>query len=70
MIFVALVGGAGRIMGAPIGAIAFVALLYSTSGYAGWSLLVEGLATIAVWLLLPRGIWGEIASRLKLEAPV
>ena len=70
LIFVAVIGGMGRIMGAPIGSIAFVALSYATSGYAGWSLLLEGLITIAVWLALPRGIWGEIASRLKLRPPI
>ncbi len=69
-IFVAVMGGIGRIFGAPVGSIIFMGLLYATSGYAGWSLLLEGASTIAMWLLVPRGIWGEIASRLGLEHPL
>ncbi|HEU16481.1 MAG TPA: branched-chain amino acid ABC transporter permease [Nitrososphaeria archaeon] len=69
-IFIAVIGGMGRIFGAPIGSLAFIGLLYATSAYAGWSLLLEGVIAIAVWFLMPRGIWGEIASRLKLGRPL
>lgn len=69
LIFIAVMGGMGRIAGAPIGSLIFVGLLYATSAYPGLGLLLEGAVTIAIWLLVPRGVWGEIAARIGLRPP-
>ncbi|MGC8969250.1 MAG: branched-chain amino acid ABC transporter permease [Conexivisphaera sp.] len=69
MIFIAVIGGMGRVFGASVGSLIFVGLTYATSAYAGWSPLLEGLMTIVAWLILPRGVWGEVASRIGLRPP-
>lgn len=67
MLFMVLVGGIGRFEGAILGAILFF-LLESWFGATGvWYLIGLGLAALLFSLFLPRGLWGVIEDRFRLE---
>lgn len=70
LIFVNLIGGRGRIFGALLGSIIFTAVVYATSGIAGFSLLIEGLIVLAAWFLIYNGIWPLIARKIKVRPPL
>lgn len=64
-LFVAVLGGLGTIIGPVIGSAIFTALTYLFSMYIGLSLLLEGLVVLAILLVVPGGIWGSIAKKLR-----
>jgi branched-chain amino acid transport system permease protein len=70
LIFVNIIGGRGRIIGAAIGSIIYVAIVYLTTGLSEYSLLIEGLIIIAAWFLVRRGVWSLIADRISIKAPL
>ncbi|MEM1850369.1 MAG: branched-chain amino acid ABC transporter permease [Thermosphaera sp.] len=73
-LFIAVIGGLGTIIGPVIGSIIFVTLTYLFAMYIGISLLLQGLVALAILLMVPEGIWGFIAkrlrSRIKLREPL
>lgn len=66
-LFVAVIGGAGTIIGPFIGSTIFVALGYLLSQYLGLSLLLEGLVVLAILIAIPEGVWGVISRKLKVK---
>ncbi|MFV2002547.1 MAG: branched-chain amino acid ABC transporter permease [Paracoccaceae bacterium] len=67
MIFMVLVGGIGRFEGTILGAVIFF-LMETWFGASGvWYLIGLGGAALLFSLYLPRGIWGLIEDRIKLQ---
>lgn len=62
IIFIVVIGGLATIEGPIIGAIIFVVLRNSLSGFGPWYLIVLGGLGIAVMLLAPKGIWGNFSQ--------
>jgi ABC-type branched-subunit amino acid transport system permease subunit len=67
-VFVVVAGGMGTLPGPIIGAAIYVALDRLLAGYAGKGLLVLGLASMAIMLVMPRGVMG-IARGLRHVKP-
>lgn len=65
--FVAVIGGLGRIEGPIIGTVVFSALQSMLSDLGGLYLVVLGGVAITITLLAPRGIWGIVVSRFPME---
>lgn len=63
VIFIAVIGGIGRLEGPILGVLVFWGLQTAFSDYGSWYLLALGLIAIAVMLFAPRGLWGLIADR-------
>ena len=57
-----VIGGLATIEGPIIGAIIFVVLRNTLSGYGPWYLIVLGGLGIAIMLLAPKGIWGNFSQ--------
>ncbi|MBI1758810.1 MAG: branched-chain amino acid ABC transporter permease [Actinobacteria bacterium] len=67
MIFAVVIGGIGTIEGPVVGAVVYY-LLDKYFGQSGvWYFVGLGLVAILVTLFLPKGIWGELASRWHLS---
>ncbi|MCR0983347.1 branched-chain amino acid ABC transporter permease [Roseomonas populi] len=64
VIFIAVIGGIGRVEGPLLGTALFFLLRESLSQLGSLYLLVLGAVAIAVMLLAPRGLWGLLADRL------
>lgn len=62
IIFIVVIGGLATIEGPIIGAILFVVLRNTLSGYGPWYLIVLGALGIGVMLLAPKGIWGNFSQ--------
>jgi branched-chain amino acid transport system permease protein len=67
VIFIAVIGGVGRIEGPIVGTILFFALRQWFADYGSLYLLMLGAVAIAVMLKAPRGVWGLVADRLGLQ---
>ncbi|NYT85614.1 branched-chain amino acid ABC transporter permease [Pollutimonas harenae] len=66
-VFIAILGGAGHVIGAFLGALVFEAVkLVSTAYFPGLWQFILGLTLIIVIFLFPRGIVGELSKRIKL----
>lgn len=63
VIFIAVIGGIGRLEGPILGVLVFWGLQTAFSDYGSWYLLALGVIAIAVMLLAPRGLWGLVADR-------
>ncbi|KAF0114916.1 MAG: branched-chain amino acid transport system permease protein [Rhodobacteraceae bacterium] len=63
VIFIAVIGGIGRLEGPIIGVLVFWGLQTAFADYGSWYLLALGLLAIATMLFAPRGLWGLIADR-------
>jgi branched-chain amino acid transport system permease protein len=63
MIFMVLVGGLGRFEGAILGALIFFAAETWFADTGVWYLIGLGAAALLFSLLLPKGLWGWIATR-------
>ena len=59
-VFVVVAGGMGSLSGPIVGALIFVAIDRLLSGWLDQPLLVLGLASVAVILVLPRGVVGAV----------
>lgn len=66
VIFIAVIGGIGRLEGPIVGVLVFWALQSVLADFGAWYLLLLGLLAIAVMLFAPRGLWGLIADRTGL----
>lgn len=65
-VFIAILGGAGHVIGAFLGALVFEAVkLVSTAYFPGLWQFILGLTLIIVIFLFPRGIVGELSKRIK-----
>ncbi|MFT8245145.1 branched-chain amino acid ABC transporter permease [Roseomonas sp. BN140053] len=64
VIFIAVIGGIGRVEGPLIGTAVFFLLRETLSQLGSLYLLVLGAVAIAVMLWAPKGIWGLLAERL------
>jgi branched-chain amino acid transport system permease protein len=63
VIFIAVIGGIGRLEGPILGVLVFWALQTAFADYGSIYLLALGLIAIATMLFAPRGLWGLIADR-------
>lgn len=63
VIFIAVIGGIGRIEGPIIGTIVFFALRQMLADLGSLYLLMLGAVAIVVMLRAPKGIWGLVADR-------
>ncbi|MFC0386952.1 branched-chain amino acid ABC transporter permease [Muricoccus vinaceus] len=64
VIFIAVIGGIGRVEGPLIGTALFFLLRETLSQLGSLYLMVLGAVAIAVMLYAPRGLWGVLAERL------
>lgn len=63
VIFIAVIGGIGRLEGPILGVLVFWALQTAFADYGSWYLLALGLLAILTMLFAPRGLWGLIHDR-------
>ncbi|MFN6056648.1 MAG: branched-chain amino acid ABC transporter permease [Paracoccaceae bacterium] len=63
VIFIAVIGGIGRLEGPILGVLVFWGLQTALADYGAWYLLLLGLLAIATMLFAPKGLWGIIADR-------
>ncbi|MCS7138053.1 MAG: branched-chain amino acid ABC transporter permease [Candidatus Caldarchaeum sp.] len=68
-VFIAVIGGMGRLMGPVMGCAIFLTLRYMFAQYLGLSLLLEGIVVFALLLASPEGLWGLISRRIKIKPP-
>lgn len=67
VIFIAVIGGIGRLEGPILGVLVFWGLQTAFADYGSWYLLALGLLAIATMLFAPRGLWGLIHDRTGLS---
>jgi branched-chain amino acid transport system permease protein len=67
VIFIAVIGGIGRIEGPIIGTIVFFVLRQFLADYGVIYLMMLGVVAIVIMLGAPKGLWGLIADRLGLQ---
>ena len=67
MIFVVVIGGLGSIEGPILGAVVFFVLQQQFSQYGTWYLVALGVVAVAAVLLVPRGLWGLLSGRGRLQ---
>lgn len=60
VMFIAVIGGIGSIEGPILGAIAYFVLREQLADLGNWFFVILGLATIAIMLYEPRGLWGLV----------
>jgi branched-chain amino acid transport system permease protein len=63
VIFIAVIGGVGRIEGPIVGTIVFFILRQSFADLGSLYLIMLGAVAIVVMLFAPKGLWGLIADR-------
>jgi branched-chain amino acid transport system permease protein len=63
VIFIAVIGGIGRLEGPILGVLVFWGLQTAFADYGSIYLLALGLLAIATMIFAPRGLWGLIADR-------
>lgn len=68
VLFIVIIGGVGTIEGPIIGTLIYFVLrgLLAETGYI--YMMVLGVAAVAVMLIAPKGLWGELQSRLNFSA--
>ncbi len=64
IVFIAVSGGMGTVAGPLIGAVLFIAIERLLGAAAGQGLLLLGLISIALMLVLPRGVMGLVSDLL------
>ena len=67
VIFIAVIGGIGRLEGPVLGVLVFWGLQTAFADYGSWYLLALGLLAIATMLFAPRGLWGLVHDRTGLS---
>jgi branched-chain amino acid transport system permease protein len=68
VIFIAVIGGIGRIEGPIIGTIVFFVLRQTLADLGSLYLLMLGAVAIMVMLWAPKGLWGLVAERFGWQA--
>jgi branched-chain amino acid transport system permease protein len=63
VIFIAVIGGIGRLEGPIVGVLVFWGLQTAFADYGSWYLLALGCLAVATMLFAPRGLWGLIHDR-------
>lgn len=66
VIFIAVIGGIGRLEGPILGVLVFWGLQTAFADYGSVYLLALGLLAIGTMLLAPRGLWGLVSDRTGL----
>ena len=67
VIFIAVIGGVGRIEGPIIGTLIFFVLRETLADYGAVYLIALGIIAILIMLFARRGVWGYLADRFGLE---
>jgi branched-chain amino acid transport system permease protein len=67
MIFVTVIGGIGTIEGPIVGTVVYFVLQQTLARYGAWYLIAMGLVAIGVALWWPRGIWGAVSRRVRVQ---
>lgn len=67
VIFIAVIGGVGRIEGPIIGTLIFFVLRETLADYGAVYLIALGVIAILIMLFARRGVWGYLADRFGLE---
>jgi branched-chain amino acid transport system permease protein len=67
VIFIAVIGGIGRIEGPIIGAAIFFLLRQLFADLGSLYLIMLGVVAILIMLKAPRGVWGLVADRFALQ---
>jgi branched-chain amino acid transport system permease protein len=67
VIFIAVIGGIGRIEGPIVGTAIFFLLRQLFADLGSLYLIMLGAVAIAIMLKAPRGIWGLLADRFGLQ---
>ena len=67
VIFIVVIGGIGTIEGPIIGAVVYFLLREFLSDLGSIYLLILGMLAIAVMLVAPKGLWGNVKSRFQLN---
>jgi branched-chain amino acid transport system permease protein len=67
MVFMVLVGGLGTFEGPIIGAVVLFLIQNHYSSGGAWYLVGLGVASMLFALLLPRGLWGTVRDRFKIQ---
>jgi branched-chain amino acid transport system permease protein len=67
MIFMVLLGGLGTFEGPVLGALVLFGIQQEFQNDGSWYLVGLGVVAIAVVLLFPRGIWGELVERYNIR---
>ena len=68
VIFIAVIGGIGRVEGPIVGTVVFFLLRQTLADLGSLYLLMMGAVAIGVMLWAPRGLWGVIADRFGWQA--
>ncbi|MDR1572049.1 MAG: branched-chain amino acid ABC transporter permease [Clostridiales Family XIII bacterium] len=63
MVFIVVIGGLGTIEGPVIGAVIYVILRQYTYNFPGISMIMLGVAAVAIIMLAPEGIMGAVHGR-------
>ena len=67
VIFIAVIGGVGRIEGPIVGTLIFFVLRETLADYGAVYLIALGALAILIMLFARRGVWGYLADRFGLE---
>ncbi len=67
IIFVSLIGGMGTIEGPILGTVIYFALQQNLAQHGAWYLIIVGAVAVGVAIWFPRGLWGTLARRLRVE---
>jgi len=67
VIFIAVIGGVGRIEGPIVGTLIFFVLRETLADYGAVYLIALGAIAILIMLFARRGVWGYLADRFGLE---
>lgn len=67
MIFACLIGGMGTLEGPVVGTVIFFVLQQNLSSHGAWYLIMFGSVAVVIAIWLPRGLWGALAQRSRLE---
>jgi branched-chain amino acid transport system permease protein len=63
VIFIAVIGGIGRVEGPIVGTVVFFVLRQALADLGSIYLLMMGAVAIAVMLWAPKGLWGLVVER-------
>jgi len=65
--FASIIGGIGTLVGPVIGSIIHMGLIYALAGFTVIAPLIDSIAVIAILFIFPKGIWGIVSRKLRLD---